>query len=274
MTAAAVSTAPLSDPDTASPRPAEDRVVIDCRNVAFRYPASAGASPIISDLRLTIRSGEFVCVLGQSGCGKTTLLNLIAGFLRPTSGDVIFEGHRVQGPAPERGMVFQEYSLFPWLTTRANVEFSLRMRGMRQSERRATANRYLELVGLGQAAGRYPFQLSGGMKQRAAIARALAANPRALLMDEPFAALDAMTRAHLQEQLLTIYRQARMTVVFVTHNIAEAISLATRIIVLGQGGQIIEDLQVTGDYPRSRTGPEFNALYNRLGMALGARQNE
>ena len=274
MIATAAPAIPFAELNARSSQRTGGRSAIDCRGVTFGYAASVGAKSIIFNLSLTIKNGEFVCVLGQSGCGKTTLLCLIAGFLRPTSGDIVVEGQRVRGPDPQRGMVFQEYSLFPWLTTRGNLEFGLRMRGVSRSERRATSDRYLELVGLGQAAGNYPFQLSGGMKQRAAIARALAANPRALLMDEPFAALDAMTRAHLQEQLLAIYRQARMTIVFVTHNIAEAISLATRIIVLGQGGQIIEDLPVTSEYPRSRTGPEFNELYNRLGTALGARQIE
>lgn len=249
-------------------------VAIDCRNIRFQYGVSPSSPPVISELAMRISGGDFVCILGKSGCGKTTLLNIIAGFLRPTSGHVIVEGRQVEGPDPQRGMVFQEYSLFPWLTARGNIEFGLRMSGVPKAQRRDTADRYLELVGLSQAANRYPFELSGGMKQRAAIARALAPNPRALLMDEPFAALDALTRGYLQEQLLSIYRQTQMTVVFVTHNIAEAIALASRIVVLGKGGCIVEDVPVTAEYPRARIGSEFNLLYERLASALDARHAE
>ncbi|CAO3424519.1 ABC transporter ATP-binding protein [Azospirillum doebereinerae] len=245
--------------------------LIVCDRVGHRYRSALGReTAALSDVSLTIGADEFVCLLGPSGCGKTTLLNLIAGFLAPTEGSLRVAGAAVTGPSPDRGIVFQEYSLFPWLTARGNVAFGPRMAGRPAGERRRMADACLALVGLEEAGDRYPFELSGGMKQRVAIARALATEPRLLLMDEPFAALDAMTRGALQAQLLAIRAREARTVLFVTHNIAEAIALGTRILVMSANpGRIVEDVPVDLPYPRRRTAPAFNALYDRLTQAIG-----
>ncbi|MBV8537423.1 MAG: ABC transporter ATP-binding protein, partial [Alphaproteobacteria bacterium] len=187
------------------------------------------------------------------------------------AGTIITGGVRVRGPGPDRGVVFQDYSLFTWLTALGNVEFGLALRGLGRAERKKAALAELTRVGLADKAHLYPFELSGGMKQRVAIARTLATSPRVLLMDEPFAALDALTRTTLQDELLSIHRATRTTIVFVTHNIAEAITLADRAIVMGQGGAIIEDVEV-GRPPRSS--PVFGELYERLATALNVRRAE
>src|SRR5215469_13625069 len=186
----------------------------------------------IRDLSLEVLEGEFVCILGASGCGKSTLLNIFAGFLRPSSGRVLLHGEPILGIEPRCGMVFQSYALFPWKTVQANVEFGLKMQGRSRLERREIAARFIEMVQLKGFEDRYPHELSGGMQQRVTIARALASAPEVLLMDEPFAALDAMTRQVMQEELLDIQARSRMTVVFITHNIDEALILADRIVVL------------------------------------------
>jgi NitT/TauT family transport system ATP-binding protein len=217
----------------------------------------------LSDVRLDIPHGQFVCLLGPSGCGKTTLLNLIAGFLRPAEGYIFLDGKLVEEPSPDRGMVFQDYSLFPWRTVIKNVEFGLDVAGMSKRDCRARAERYLDLVKLGHVASRYPAQLSGGMKQRVAIARALAPGPKVLLMDEPFAALDAMTRGHLQDELIRIHELERCTTLFVTHNIDEAIRLADRVLIMSPNpGRVVADVTVSTPKPRVRTSPEFAKLYD------------
>jgi NitT/TauT family transport system ATP-binding protein len=217
----------------------------------------------LSDVRLDIPHGQFVCLLGPSGCGKTTLLNLIAGFLRPAEGYIFLDGKLVEGPSPDRGMVFQDYSLFPWRTVIKNVEFGLDVAGMSKRDCRALAERYLDLVKLGHVASRYPAQLSGGMKQRVAIARALAPGPKVLLMDEPFAALDAMTRGHLQDELIRIHELERCTTLFVTHNIDEAIRLADRVLIMSPNpGRVVADVTVSTPKPRVRSSPEFAKLYD------------
>lgn len=218
---------------------------------------------------LSIRAGEFVCVIGPSGCGKTTLLQMIAGFLTPTRGDVRFKGRTVEKPGPDRGVVFQEYALFDWMTARQNVEFGLRMRGVPRAERHEKAMRFLELVGLARAADRYPRELSGGMRQRIAVARALVNEPEVLLMDEPFAAVDAITRASLQEELLKLWQQFGICIVFITHNIDEAIFLGQRVVVMSaHPGAIQSVIDVDLPYPRSRSSREFGDYYARLGEAL------
>ncbi|MBP2229209.1 NitT/TauT family transport system ATP-binding protein [Azospirillum agricola] len=245
--------------------------LIVCDRVGHRYRSALGReTAALSGVSLTIGADEFVCLLGPSGCGKTTLLNLIAGFLAPSEGEIRVGGVVVGGPSPERGVVFQDYSLFPWLTARGNVAFGPRMAGRPARERRRLAEECLALVGLEGAGDRYPFELSGGMKQRVAIAHALATEPALLLMDEPFAALDAMTRGALQAQILAIRAREARTILFVTHNIAEAIALGTRILVMSPNpGRIAEDIPVDLPYPRRRTAPAFNALYERLTQAIG-----
>ena len=251
--------------------------LIECQNLEHIYTTRSGAKvTAISDITLSIGAGEFMCLLGPSGCGKTTLLNMAAGFLPPTTGKLQVHGKTIDGPSPDRGVVFQEYSLFPWLTVENNITFGLRMTVAPAKQRKATAESLLELVGLQNMGSRYPFELSGGMKQRVAIARALATDPAVLLMDEPFAALDAMTRASLQKQLLDIQARTHKTVLFVTHNISEAIFLASRILVLSpRPGHIVEDIRLD-DYPRprKRTSAEFNQLYERLASAIGAEAAE
>ncbi|MDR2113254.1 MAG: ABC transporter ATP-binding protein [Candidatus Accumulibacter sp.] len=230
----------------------------------------------IADVTLAIDAGEFVCLLGPSGCGKTTLLNMVAGFLAPTAGELRLDGKAIHGPDPDRGVVFQDYSLFPWLTVESNIAYGLLMAGMSAERRKAEVGALLDLVGLPHIGAQYPFELSGGMKQRVAIARALATHPAVLLMDEPFAALDAMTRESLQRQLLDIWTRTRKTILFVTHNISEAIFLSSRIVVLSsRPGRIVEDIRLPEDSrPRKRTSPEFNRLYERLAQAIGVEGSE
>jgi NitT/TauT family transport system ATP-binding protein len=256
---------------------ASQRPLIECRNLTHTYFTRLGARiAAITDITLSIDTGEFVCLLGPSGCGKTTLLNMVAGFLTPTAGELRLNGDDILRPDPNRGVVFQDYSLFPWLTVESNIAFGLRMAGVTARKRKATVEALLDLVGLPHIGSQYPFELSGGMKQRVAIARALATEPAVLLMDEPFAALDALTRESLQRQLLDIQARTRKTIVFVTHNIGEAIFLASRILVLSsRPGRIVEDIRLQADfYPRKRTSPEFNRLYERLAQTIGVEGTE
>ena len=219
----------------------------------------------LTDVDLEIGDHEFVCAIGPSGCGKTTLLNLIAGFLKPTLGTVSVHGAPVLGPGPERGVVFQEYALFPWLSTRRNVEFGLKQQGVPRAERRRLAQELLALVGLAHAGDRYPFELSGGMRQRVAVARALATQPRVLLMDEPFAAIDALTRSLLQDELLRVWRELRLSIFFITHNIEEAVFLAQRVVVMSpHPGRIHEIVDIPLPYPRERGDPAFGQIYERI----------
>jgi NitT/TauT family transport system ATP-binding protein len=240
---------------------------INVESVSYRFDPQHLA---LGNVKLTVPLGQFVCLLGPSGCGKTTLLNLIAGFLVPSEGYVFVNGQVVDGPGPDRGMVFQDYSLFPWLTVLQNIEFGPSIAGMKASERRKRAMHYLELVNLGDIAHRYPTQLSGGMKQRVAIARALAAGPKVLLMDEPFAALDAMTRSRLQNELIRIHELERPTILFVTHNIDEAIRLADRVLVMSPNpGRVVSDVLIDLEKPRARTSLEFARLYDRFEHEIG-----
>ena len=198
----------------------------------------------LQDFSLDVADGEFVALVGPSGSGKSTLLDLLAGLTKPTSGQVEVDGRRVEGPGLDRAVVFQQYALFPWRTAQSNVEFGLEASGVPRKQRAAKADEYLELVGLGGFGGRYPHELSGGMKQRVAIARSLAYEPDILLMDEPFAALDAQTREQLQDELLRIWRATGKTVVFITHSIDEAVYLGQRVAVLtsrpGRLKQVVE----------------------------------
>ena len=214
---------------------------------------------------LDVHAGEFVCLLGPSGCGKTTLLNAIAGFVEPSAGTIEVNGAEVRAPGPERGVVFQEYALFPWLTVERNIQYGPKLRGIRGAALTAISDKYCALVGLEGAARRYPNQLSGGMRQRVAIARALANRPQILLMDEPFGALDAMTRQSLQEELLRIWEIERLTFVFVTHSIAEAVFLADRIVVMtAHPGTVKRVIANKAPRPRSRTSEEHFEMYRAI----------
>ncbi|EON19742.1 ABC transporter ATPase [Cupriavidus sp. GA3-3] len=205
----------------------------------------------VHQLSIDIPAGQFVCILGPSGCGKSTLLGAIAGHLPAAAGEILLDGAPVRGPAPVRGLVFQQHSLFPWKRVLDNVAFGLKMQGVPTAERKREAQALLDLVGLGGFAQRYPAQLSGGMQQRAEIARVLINRPRVLLMDEPFGALDAQTRAHMQALLLEVWARMRTTVVFVTHDIDEALFLADRVLVMSpRPGRILEDIAIPFERPR------------------------
>lgn len=220
---------------------------------------------------LSVSAGEFVCLIGPSGCGKTTLLHLIAGFIQPSQGSVRFAGAEVKAPGPDRGVVFQEYALFAWMTARQNVEFGLRMRGVAKGERRERASEALTRVGLDRATDRYPHELSGGMRQRVAVARALVNEPRVLLMDEPFAAVDAITRSTLQQDLIRLWQQTGISIVFVTHNIDEAVFLAQRVVVMKpHPGSVKSIMPIDMAYPRLRSSKEFGVAFAELSEALGA----
>ena len=220
---------------------------IEIRRVNYEYAANDRAVSALRDVSFGVAGSEFICVVGRSGCGKTTLLNILAGFLTPTTGEVLIGGRAVSGRGLDRGVVFQDFAqLFPWRTAQRNVEFGLEMKGVPREERAKTAQRFLGLVKLESFAGAYPHELSGGMQQRAAIARALAYNPSVLLMDEPFAALDALTRDEMQRLLVDVWRETRKTIVYVTHNVAEAVYLADRIVVLTpHPGTVKAEIKVT-----------------------------
>ena len=240
---------------------ARAKLAFDRVSKAYDARGKAARGAAVSNVSLSVSAGRFVCLLGPSGCGKSTLLNMAAGFIKPSSGRILVDGVPIAGPGEDRGVVFQEYALFPWRTALANVEFGPLMRRKAPAQRRALARHYLELVGLQAHEAKYPTELSGGMKQRVAIARALANGPSVLLMDEPFGALDAQTREVLQEELLRIWEQERKTVVFVTHSISEAIFLADRIVVMATlPGSIKEVIDVPLHHPRDRSGPEFVAM--------------
>jgi ABC-type nitrate/sulfonate/bicarbonate transport system ATPase subunit len=223
------------------------------RDLSVVFPRRRGGVVVaVDDLSLTVRDKEFVCIVGPSGCGKSTLLRVIAGLSRPQTGEVTLDGTRVTAPGADRGMVFQSYTLFPWLTVQGNVEFGPRLSGRPLDEYAQVARRYIDLVGLAGFEHAYPKELSGGMQQRAALARALANDPEILLMDEPFGALDAQTRSLMQELLLRVWEQTHKTVLFVTHDIEEAILLADRIYVMtARPGRIKREVKVP--LPRPRT---------------------
>jgi NitT/TauT family transport system ATP-binding protein len=250
----------------------ESAALVEFKNVSQLYAASDGRPTwALRNVSLDIGKGEFVCVIGPSGCGKTTLLHLIAGFIRPTDGEVCFNGTPVRRAAPDRGVVFQEYALFAWMTALQNVEFGLRMRKVPRKERHERALSFLSKVGLARVAHRYPHELSGGMRQRVAVARALVNEPKMLLMDEPFAAVDAMTRATLQEELLRIWQDVGLGVLFITHNVDEAIFLGRRVIVMSANpGSIRSDFRIDLPYPRLRDSPQFAELYTTIGREIRA----
>ncbi|OFX35142.1 MAG: ABC transporter ATP-binding protein [Armatimonadetes bacterium RBG_16_67_12] len=230
------------------------------------YDVYAGQHVAAVDrVSLQIATGEFVSILGPSGCGKTTLLNIVAGFIPPTHGEITLNGRRIQGPGPDRGVVFQSFALFPWKTVLDNVAFGLKMRGMPRDDRDRIAREYIALVGLAGSESRFPHELSGGMQQRVGVARVLANDPELMLMDEPFASVDAQTRMTLQEELTRIWEARQPTILFVTHDVEEAVFLANRVIVLSaRPGRIRETLQV--DLPRPRAWRDLveDAAYKAL----------
>lgn len=216
------------------------------------YPSSGGPVEALREIDFTVHRREFMCVIGQSGCGKSTLIRTLAGLEEPSTGEILLEGEPVLGPCPDRGMVFQGYTLFPWLTVKKNVMFGLERTGHSRMVAEREARDWINLVGLSKFENAYPSQLSGGMKQRVAIARALANQPKILLMDEPFGALDAQTRAQMQGYLLEIWRNIDITILFITHDLDEAVYLADRILVLeAHPGRVKEIIQVSVDRPRS-----------------------
>jgi len=214
---------------------------------------------------LKVASGRFVCIVGPSGCGKSTLLSMVAGLVRPSSGSIRVGGTPVTGPGPERGLVFQEYGLFPWLTVRGNIGFGLTCRGVPAAEREVVVDKYVKLIGLSGFENRYPSELSGGMKQRVAIGRTLANGPRVLLMDEPFGAVDALTRETLQDEILQLWRVEQKTILFVTHSMMEAAYLADEIVMLkARPGRVFATLSVPLDHPRRRSDRAFLSFYSEV----------
>lgn len=251
---------PASLPAAARPQPK-----VELRGVTKSYSTGEGKSRrdfhAIEDVSLQIADGEFVAIVGPTGCGKSTILNLIAGFEKPDGGEVLFEGRRVAGPGNDRLVLFQEHSLFPWLTVQQNVEFGLRVLGISKADRRERAQHYLKMVHLQKHRRSYPFQLSGGMKQRTAIARALAVEPRMLLLDEPFSSLDARTRDILHLELQALWMATRKTIVLVTHSVEEGLRLADRVVIMAsQPGRIRKVLSIDQPHPRDFLSPAINQM--------------
>lgn len=240
--------------------------MISLEQVTKQYQDS---QPVLQGLSLQLVEGQFACLLGPSGCGKTTLLNLIAGFIKPTSGRVLVDGQQVTRPGPDRGVVFQDATLFPWMNVLDNLCFGLRQQGMSRQQAAATAAEYLELVGMADFQTALPISLSGGQRQRVAIARVLALQPRVLLMDEPFSALDANSRERLQDELLRICTMRPTTVLYVTHHVDEAAFLAERVLVMGPGADNIRaDLLLEQPRPRNRNSEAFNTIKAMLRAEL------
>lgn len=230
-----------------------------------KFPKEEGELIAIENFNLEIKDREFVCVLGPSGCGKTTLLRIVAGLETKTSGSLHLDGREIMGPGSDRGMVFQEFALFPWRTVRRNIEFGLEIGKMPSAEKKRISDEYITLVGLKGFEDSHPYELSGGMKQRVGIARALANNPAVLLMDEPFGALDAQTRNMMQKELLRIWEQTMKTVMFITHSVDEACYLADRIVVMtSRPGTVKEIFTIDWPRPRDRASVEFAALRKKI----------
>jgi NitT/TauT family transport system ATP-binding protein len=245
--------------------------MLDVRGIKKVYEGKARTVEAVRDLTFTLQAGELACLVGPSGCGKTTLLKIMSGLLEPTEGEVLLEGKRVDGPPPGMAVVFQEYgrSLFPWMTVRENVELPLKQKKLPAARRTELVEQSLAAVGLGEAHGAYPWQLSGGMQQRVAIARAVAYEPQVLLMDEPFAAVDAQTRADLEDLIRDLWHTFKVTTLFVTHDIDEAVYLGQRVLILSNSPTVIRD-DLTIDLPderdqlTTRSSPRFAELRARV----------
>jgi NitT/TauT family transport system ATP-binding protein len=251
-----------------SARAAPSRIVFD--HVSMEFPSKQGPLRVVDDVSYAIGDGDFVAVIGPSGCGKTTMMNMVAGFVVPTQGRVLLDGRPVSGPGPDRGVIFQEYGVFPWLTVRQNIAFGLTLAANRANapDRDAICARYMKLMGLSDFADAWPKMLSGGMRQRLALARAYAVRPQFLLMDEPFGALDAQTRNAMQDLLLEVLATEGKTVMLITHSVEEAIYLASRIVVMSaRPTRIREEITVPFPYPRSESlheTREFNELRSHI----------
>jgi len=252
---------------------------IDHLSQSYVDPYSKETVTAVGDVAASIPEGQFVSLIGPSGCGKTTVLNIVAGFISPTGGEVRVDGTAVSGPGPDRGVVFQDFALFPWMTVEANIAFGLKMRGVPKAERRERAREMAGLVGLAGFEQKFPHELSGGMRQRAGVARVLATEPSIMLMDEPFASIDAQTRRVLQQEVLRIWSTQKPTVLFVTHDVEEAIFMSDRVIVLGNRPSTVQ-ADITIDLPRPRTWkdvqghPEFVRLRAQLLTMLGVEDQE
>ena len=260
----------MSEPAFATPFPRKGQRIV-MRGLRKQFVDIARKEEIVAldGIDLDIGDDEFLTILGPSGCGKTTLLNIVASFERASSGEVRLDGEAVVRPGPDRGVVFQEYALFPWLTVQQNIEFGLRERGVRKAQRRERVRRQIASVGLSGFEQRYPQELSGGMRQRVALARVLANDPKILLMDEPFAALDAQTRTMMQQELLQVWSAERRTAIFITHNIEEAVLLGDRVVVMtARPGRINEIVPIALPRPRDVTSAEFNAIRRRVTALL------
>ena len=262
----------MNDAKDQSPEiiPPNHRPAVEVRDVWVTFPGRSGheAVHVLQRINMDVGAGEFVCIVGPSGCGKTTLLNAIGGFLEPTRGEVIVEGRPVRGPDPRRIFIFQEGGVFPWLTVRDNIGFGLLR--MRRAARDRIVDHYVELVGLSGFERSYPRELSGGMRQRVEIARALAASPEILYMDEPFGALDYITRFKMRSDLVRIWQAERKTVLFVTHDIDEAVQLADRIVVMGRRPATIRSIvEVALPRPREIQSPGYLAARDRIFAAMG-----
>jgi len=264
---AGLSGAEETQPDSPTPT-TTPKVVVD--GVDKVYESERQRVEALSDVNFSVSEGEFVCLVGPSGCGKTTLFRTIAGLEAPTGGEIRLDGEAVTGPGTDRGMVFQEYGLFPWRTVRDNVAFGLEEQGVDEPARTRRVDEMLDLVGLGGFADAYPKELSGGMKQRVGIARALAVDPEILLADEPFGSVDAQTRDMLHEELLRIWAETGKTVLFVTHDVEEAVKLSDRVVVMAADpGRVREVVDVDIERPRERTDPAFGEYVGRIRELIG-----
>jgi NitT/TauT family transport system ATP-binding protein len=247
---------------------------IECVGVGKVYPGKNEPVEALRGIDFACEAGDFVCLLGRSGCGKSTLLQMMAGLEAPTAGQIAVAGRELHGPSPDAAIVFQDHGLFPWMTVQKNVEFNMKARGTPAAERKRIAAHFIAMTSLTGFEGRYPHELSGGMRQRVGIARALTTDPKALLMDEPFGALDAQTRGNLQDELLQIWEKQRTTVLFVTHSIDEALLLADRILVFSpRPGRIAADIKVDLPRPRAPQSDAFSALARELRGLVGAERD-
>lgn len=250
----------------------EGSLTLIIKNVSRTFAAKGIMIQALDNVNLEVKDEEFICILGPSGCGKTTLLRVIAGLDKPTSGEILLDGARIENPGQERGMVFQDYSLFPWRTVIDNIAFGLEVMGVDREKRYERAREYLKLLDLEKFENSYPYELSGGMRQRIAIVRAIINNPKLLLMDEPFGALDAQTRNVMQAELLRIWEKKHKTILFITHSVDEAVYLADRIVVMsGRPGTVKEIFNVVLPRPRIRTSQEANRIRDMILRSLGSQ---